>query len=223
MGAARNYRRAILALALVVVVACGGEGPLPAEAQEAPQVRSAEATPYSPAALAHIKVAAPTVDVRRFPADSLAGRGQTPQPPARRTTGSESSTTAGPHTATLSPRTLLINGVAIPYVDVRGGTTPSRGAGLWLGHDAVDDGSWGYFVGHNPGSFAPVRSLEHDDDVTLCDGAGNTRTYRVRSILVVGTASTWKSIAPLITGYGESVILQTCSGDGATNRVVVAC
>lgn len=37
--------------------------------------------------------------------------------------------------------------------------TPSSGGGLWLGSDAVDDGSWGYFVGHNPGSFAPVRSL----------------------------------------------------------------
>ena len=63
----------------------------------------------------------------------------------------------------IAPGTLVVGGTAIPYRDVRGGTTPSSGGGLWLGSDAVDDGSWGYFVGHNPGSFAPVRSLSSGD------------------------------------------------------------
>ena len=75
-------------------------------------------------------------------------------------------------TGTLKPGTLVVDGTAIPYRDVRGGTTPSSGGGLWLGSDAVDDGSWGYFVGHNPGSFAPVRSLSSGDAVVVCDRSG---------------------------------------------------
>ena len=75
----------------------------------------------------------------------------------------------------IAPGTLVVGGTAIPYRDVRGGTTPSSGGGLWLGSDAVDDGSWGYFVGHNPGSFAPVRSLSPGDAVVVCDRSGAQR------------------------------------------------
>ena len=121
----------------------------------------------------------------------------------------------------LAPRTLVVAGVAIPYRDVRGGTTPAEGGGLWLGSDRTDDGSWGYFVGHNPGSFAPVASLENGDAVVLCDSAGNDRTYTVRSVFAVEATATWKAIASRVTGYGESVILQTCL-DGATNLIAVA-
>ncbi len=121
-----------------------------------------------------------------------------------------------------SPRTLYIGGAAIPYRDVRGGTTPDGGAGLWLGSDSTADGSWGYFVGHNPGPFAPVKSLGCGSTVTLCDAAGATRTYTVRDVFTVEATATWKTITGRVTGYGESLILQTCTGDGATNTIVVA-
>lgn len=119
-------------------------------------------------------------------------------------------------------RTLTVGGTSIPYRDVRGGTTPSSGAGLWLGSDNVDDGSWGYFVGHNPGSFAPVRHLAAGDSVMLCNGDGDHRAYTVRTVFTVEATATWKAIASRVTGYGESVILQTCTGDGVTNTIVVA-
>ncbi|WP_418134167.1 sortase domain-bontaining protein [Adlercreutzia sp.] len=122
---------------------------------------------------------------------------------------------------TLKPGTLVVDGTAIPYRDVRGGTTPSSGGGLWLGSDAVDDGSWGYFVGHNPGSFAPVRSLSSGDAVVVCDRSGGQRTYTVRDVFQVEETATWKTIASRVTGYGESVVLQTCAGDGM-NVIVVA-
>lgn len=131
-------------------------------------------------------------------------------------------TGSGPSSAASTPGTLAIGGTVIPYRDVRGGTTPATGAGLWLGSDAVDDGSWGYFIGHNPGSFAPVRSLKIGDAVTLTDQSGKRRTYRVRSVLTVSAAATWKTVAPLVAGFGESVILQTCTGNGLTNTIVVA-
>ena len=122
---------------------------------------------------------------------------------------------------TLKPGTLVVDGTAIPYRDVRGGTTPSSGGGLWLGSDAVDDGSWGYFVGHNPGSFAPVRSLSSGDAVVVCDRSGAQRAYTVREVFQVEETATWKTIASRVTGYGESVVLQTCAGDGM-NVIVVA-
>lgn len=121
----------------------------------------------------------------------------------------------------LEPGTLVVGGTAIPYRDVRGGTTPSSGGGLWLGSDAVDDGSWGYFVGHNPGSFAPVRSLAPGASVTVCDRSGAQRSYTVKEVFRVEETATWKTVAPRVCGYGESVVLQTCAGDG-TNIIVVA-
>lgn len=121
----------------------------------------------------------------------------------------------------IAPGTLVVGGTAIPYRDVRGGTTPSSGGGLWLGLDAVDDGSWGYFVGHNPGSFAPVRSLSSGDAVVVCDRSGAQRAYTVREVFQVEETATWKTIASRVTGYGESVVLQTCAGDGM-NVIVVA-
>lgn len=121
----------------------------------------------------------------------------------------------------IAPGTLVVGGTAIPYRDVRGGTTPSSGGGLWLGSDAVDDGSWGYFVGHNPGSFAPVRSLSSGDAVVVCDRSGAQRAYTVREVFQVEETATWKTIASRVTGYGESVVLQTCAGDGM-NVIAVA-
>lgn len=87
---------------------------------------------------------------------------------------------------------------------------------------ATTDGSWGYFVGHNPGSFSPVKGLGVGSAVILCDSAGRSRTYTVRTVFTAEVTATWKTIAARVTGYGESIVLQTCSGDGATNIIVVA-
>lgn len=122
----------------------------------------------------------------------------------------------------MAARSLNIGGAIIPYRDVRGGTTPDSGAGLWLGSDDTTDGSWGYFVGHNPGSFSPVKGLGVGSTVILCDNAGRSRTYTVRTVFTAEVTATWKTIAARVTGYGESIVLQTCSGDGATNIIVVA-
>ena len=121
----------------------------------------------------------------------------------------------------MEPCTLVVGGAAIPYRDVRGGTTPASGAGLWLGSDAADDGSWGYFVGHNPGDFSPVAALGEGSPVVLCDSRGVARTYTVRVRFTVESTATWKTIASRVTGFGESVILQTCL-DATTNLIVVA-
>ena len=146
------------------------------------------------------------------------GGGLASQPSAP---GSEPSEGASAEGGSIAPGTLVVGGTAIPYRDVRGGTTPSSGGGLWLGSDAVDDGSWGYFVGHNPGSFAPVRSLSSGDAVVVCDRSGAQRAYTVREVFQVEETATWKTIASRVTGYGESVVLQTCAGDGM-NVIVVA-
>lgn len=160
-------------------------------------------------------------------AASGAGRNEEQAPPASETAekpaedggGNDEAAGAAPG---LEPGTIVAAGATIPYRDVRGGTTPDAGAGLWLGSDAVDDGSWGYFVGHNPGPFSPVRTLGPGDEVILCNNSGATRSYRVRTVFFVEATATWKTIADRVTGYGESVILQTCTGDGATNTIVVA-
>lgn len=127
----------------------------------------------------------------------------------------------GEHTGK-TPCTLTIGETTIPYCDVRGGTTPSTGGGLWRGSDAVDDGSWGYFVGHNPGSFAPVRLLGPGDAVTVCDSTGTERTYTVRDVFTAEADATWKTIADRVTRSGESIALQTCNDEGGTVTIVVA-
>lgn len=213
---------ATLAVAGIVV---GLGMPLSAEAQEAAGTRKAEVAAAMPRTSAHRSPAA--TDPRRLLADPTAARGGVARA-GHRLPAADASARPAPigrpdaAPAALPVRSLLAGGAVIPYRDVRGGTTPATGAGLWLGADAVDDGGWGYFVGHNPGAFAPVRSLKRGDTVVVRDGAGKTRSYRVRTVLTVGVNATWKTVAPLVTGHGESVILQTCTGDGRTNTIVVA-
>ena len=57
--------------------------------------------------------------------------------------------------------------------------------------------------------------------VVVCDRSGGRRTYTVRDVFQVEETATWKTIASRVTGYGESVVLQTCAGDGM-NVIVVA-
>lgn len=119
--------------------------------------------------------------------------------------------------------TINVNGDVMGYVDsFESASAPSSGAGLWMGSDSTTDGSWGYFIGHNPGSFTCVMTLKNGDPVTVCDGNGDARTYYVVDEFVVPDDTYWEDIQSHVTGYGESVILQTCCGDNAHYRVVIA-
>ena len=84
-----------------------------------------------------------------------------------------------------------------------------------MGSDSTTDGSWGYFIGHNPGDFTCVMTLKNGDPVTVCDSDGNTRTYSVVDEFIVPDDTYWEDIQSRVTDYGESIILQTCCGDNA--------
>ncbi|MCI8469292.1 MAG: hypothetical protein HFJ75_07395 [Eggerthellaceae bacterium] len=126
--------------------------------------------------------------------------------------------------ATSQPaRTVNVAGTVVSYVDsYKTASAPATGAGLWLGSDSTTDGSWGYFIGHNPGSFNCVMGLGNGAAVTVCDSSGNQRTYHVVDVFTVPDTTYWEDIQGRVSGYGESVILQTCVGDHASYRVVVA-
>lgn len=91
-----------------------------------------------------------------------------------------------------------------------------------MGSDSTTDGSWGYFIGHNPGDFTCVMTLKNGDPVTVCDSDGSTRTYSVVDEFIVPDGTYWEDIQSRVTDYGESIILQTCCGDNAHYRVVIA-
>ncbi len=119
-------------------------------------------------------------------------------------------------------RRLDVNGTPVNYVDVSAANVvPDTGGGLWRGSDSTTDGSWGYFVGHNPGSFACVMDLVQGNPVTVWDSKGNSRTYTVVSTFDVPDTTLWEDLQPQISTYGESVIMQTCNGD-SLYRIVVA-
>lgn len=123
----------------------------------------------------------------------------------------------------IQPRSLVIFDNVIPYVDAFGATSaPATTAGLWMGNDSTNDGSWGYFIGHHPGIFNCVMYLQKGDTVKVCDTTGTVRTYTVFSVYDVPDYTTWDQIAGDITSHGESITLQTCVGDDATYRIVQA-
>lgn len=125
--------------------------------------------------------------------------------------------------SSLPPRTISVAGSSMGYVDsYQSASAPSSGAGLWMGSDSTTDGSWAYFIGHNPGPFHGVMELGQGAAVTVCDGSGNARTYHVVDVFTVPDTTYWEDIQGRVTGHGESVILQTCVGDHASYRIVVA-
>ena len=65
-------------------------------------------------------------------------------------------------------------------------------------------------------------TLKNGDPVTVCDSNGNTRTYSVVDEFIVPDDTYWEDIQSRVTDYGESIILQTCCGDNAHYRVVIA-
>lgn len=123
----------------------------------------------------------------------------------------------------MEPSSIDVNGDVMGYVPSFGtASAPTSGAGLWMGSDSTTDDSWGYFIGHNPGSFTCVMTLKNGDPVTICDSDGATRTYHVVDEFIVPDDTYWEDISSRVTDYGESVILQTCCGDNAHYRVVIA-
>ena len=124
----------------------------------------------------------------------------------------------------LAPSTIDVNGDAMGYVpSFESAAAPATGAGLWMGSDSTTDNSWGYFIGHNPGPFTCVMTLKNGDPVTVCDSDGATRTYHVVDEFIVPDDTYWEDISSRVTDYGESIVLQTCCGDNAHYRVVIAC
>ena len=91
-----------------------------------------------------------------------------------------------------------------------------------MGSDSTTDGSWGYFIGHHPGVFNCVMYLDEGDAITVCDADGNARTYTVFAVYDVSDDTTWNQISSEVTSHGESIALQTCCGDGATDRIIEA-
>ncbi|MEC4272820.1 hypothetical protein VJ923_06580 [Adlercreutzia sp. R25] len=123
----------------------------------------------------------------------------------------------------MTPDTINVNGDVMTYIpSYETASAPASGAGLWMGSDSTVDGSWGYFIGHNPGDFTCVMTLKSGDPVTVCDSDGQTRTYHVVDGFTVPDDTYWEDIQSRVTNYGESIILQTCCGDNAHYRVVIA-
>lgn len=134
---------------------------------------------------------------------------------------SSNSSSASQPSSSKNTRTITVDGVSMSYIDSYGASSaPSSGAGIWKGSDSTTDGSYGYFIGHNPGSFSSASTIDNGSEVTVNDSNGDSRTYTVVDSFVVPRGSTWGDISDRVTGHGESVVLQTCVEDGY--RVVVA-
>ena len=128
-----------------------------------------------------------------------------------------------PAAAAPSPNTIQIGSSVIPFVQCYlAPAAPDNTAGLWWGNSSTTDNGLGYFVGHNPGVFAPVVSLSAGDQVTVTDGTGASHTYTVIDIFDVANTTTLQDIQSRITGHGESIAMQACIQGGAFYRVVVA-
>ena len=143
------------------------------------------------------------------------------EPSASEPSSPEPATTAS-DASSMSPATIQVGSSVLSYIDdFEADTAPQSGAGLWMGADSTTDGSWGYFIGHNPGPFHEVMNLQEGDAVCVCDRQGNQRTYNVVKTFRVTDDTCWEDISAEVTGYGESVVLQTCCGDNANYRIVV--
>lgn len=137
--------------------------------------------------------------------------------------GAKAAASAAGETPEDSDDSIDVNGDIVTYVpSYESASAPASGAGLWMGSDSTTDGSWGHFIGHNPGDFTCVMTLKNGDPVTVCDSDGNTRTYSVVDEFIVPDDTYWEDIQSRVTDYGESIILQTCCGDNAHYRVVIA-
>ena len=125
-------------------------------------------------------------------------------------------------TTTMPARSVRIGNSITPYIiDTHSAEVPETGAVLWHGNDSTTDDALGYFAGHTPGDFENVIDLEIGDIVTVCDSLALTRDYEVVDVFSVKEGTTLSEIKGRISGYGESIGLQTCEWVGDSYRVVV--
>lgn len=132
------------------------------------------------------------------------------------------------------PNQIIFLGHSLPYQN--GGQGSGQGiinggslAATWGGNpiQSGTDNQNTHFIGHNPGIFSPVLSLNPSDAITVTDSAGNPTTYIVNGLVQVDDSGVniasgqdnWDQITS--AGGGERITLQTCIGD-SVNLIVYA-
>lgn len=123
---------------------------------------------------------------------------------------------------------LKFAGVTVPFGQSNGASAaPGSGAGTWMGSGSVSDGAPTHFIGHNPGDFAGVMSLDVGATITVVDASGASRTYTVYEVLDVtdegyNNRNLQDDVLPrMLYDGGERISLQTCISD-TVNRCVLA-
>lgn len=155
--------------------------------------------------------------------DNGVDNGATPHQSAPSSTPGAPALTDTITSAQQAPRTIRISGQDIPYIYSYGiSYAPESGCGIWKGVSDVNDGSFAFFVGHNPGDFASVMNLNIGDTVSVRDDSDSIRQYTVRDAFTLPQRTTFQDVEQRVATHGESVILQTCCGDNVNIRIVVA-
>lgn len=123
---------------------------------------------------------------------------------------------------------LKFAGGTVPFGQSNGASAaPGSGAGTWMGSGSVSDGALTHFIGHNPGDFAGVMSLDVGATITVVDASGASRTYTVYEVLDVtdegyNNRNLQDDVLPrMLYDGGERISLQTCISD-TVNRCVLA-
>lgn len=147
------------------------------------------------------------------------------------TTNQETETTASANeeaSVVTETSVLKFAGGTVPFGQSNGASAaPGSGAGTWMGSGSVSDGAPTHFIGHNPGDFAGVMSLDVGATITVVDASGASRTYTVYEVLDVtdegyNNRNLQDDVLPrMLYDGGERISLQTCISD-TVNRCVLA-
>lgn len=147
------------------------------------------------------------------------------------TTNQETETTASANEeASVATETSVLKfaGATVLFGQSNGASAaPGSGAGTWMGSGSVSDGAPTHFIGHNPGDFAGVMSLDVGATITVVDASGASRTYTVYEVLDVtdegyNNRNLQDDVLPrMLYDGGERISLQTCISD-TVNRCVLA-
>lgn len=147
------------------------------------------------------------------------------------TTNQETETTASANeeaSVVTETSVLKFAGVTVPFGQSNGASAaPGSGTGTWMGSGSVSDGAPTHFIGHNPGDFARVMSLDVGSTITVVDASGASRTYTVYEVLDVtdegyNNRNLQDDVLPrMLYDGGERISLQTCISD-TVNRCVLA-
>lgn len=132
--------------------------------------------------------------------------------------------------------TITMNGQTIPYQNGGQGSgqsvidsNPGGVASTWGGAaiQSGNDGQNTHFIGHNPGAFSTVFSLDVGSQIVVTDASGTPTTYTVRTLLQlddygaeIGTGTNFWDLAVGTSG-GERITLQSCINDDI-NLFVIA-